>query len=576
MKRRIISMLLATTMVLTLVGCGNKAAQSAEPAATEAKETEGATEVAETEAGTEAAATADSGLVDGKFPETKKITVEVFDRANDGGSDPVNNMYTDYIKAGMLDKYNVEVEFVAVPRWTEVEEINNLLAAGTAPDVCLTYDYASIQTYAGMDAVYDLAPYIDGYKDILPNLWGFLGDTNLYWDKDPETGAIYAIEGKRANTNRTVTFVRGDWLKKLNMEEPKTTDEFHDMLVAFKDNADTLLGADASKMVPYSMSTDVGWRASALLESMMDPDIADKELYVNGFDERYLTENGIKEGTKILNQWYNEGLIWNDFALHTAGDTAEDDMMKAGYVGAICHNWDYVYRNGDDSIQASIQRVAGEDAGYIPIECFDDKNGGYNKYSYSTAGDRKIFFPTTNDEPVASMLYLEYITSPEVIQYLQLGDEGVTYKVLDDGAYETIAATGEPIMNSAINIDYTITCNGLHLMDDELTLKSLSHSYAGIDPALIVRANEICNNDAQAPKNVRVPYIEAQEGIGPAMIEKRDIIFDTSVSAKEADFDSVWDSGMEDYLSSGGQAVIDERTEKWEATFGDVDTLPAN
>ena len=79
-------------------------------------------------------------LTDGKFAETKHITVEVYDRGNDGGSDPTNNKYTKYIQDQMLERYNVEVEFVAVPRWTEVEQINNLLAAGDAPDICVTYD----------------------------------------------------------------------------------------------------------------------------------------------------------------------------------------------------------------------------------------------------------------------------------------------------------------------------------------------------------------------------------------------------------------------------------------------------
>lgn len=570
MKKRLISLLLASAMCISLVACNNNAEPAAEPAATEAEEP--AAEAEEPAAEEEAAAP--SELVDGKFAETRQITVEVYDRGNDGGSDPTDNMYTDYIKQGMLDKYNVEVEFVAVPRWTEVEEINNLLAAGSAPDICLTYDYATVQTYAGMDAVLDLSSYVDDYKDLLPNLWDFLGETNIYWDKDPETGKLIAIEGKRAVTNRTVVFVRQDWLAKLEMDAPTTRDEFYNMLVAFKDNADTLLGADASKMVPYSMGVDVGWRASSLIDSCIDPDITDKEFFINGFDERNLTQNGTKEATRILNQWYNEGLIWNDFALHPDGDTAEDDMMKAGYVGAFCHNWDYPYRNGEESIQANLQRTFGEDAGYVAIECFEDSKGGYNKYSYSTAGDRKIFFPSTNDEPLASMLYLEFISSPEVIQYLQLGDEGVTHNVLEDGSYEMVAATGEAIMNSGNNIDMTITCNGLHLLDQDATIKSIAHSYASIDPELVIKSNDICNNQAKAVPNVRVPAIESQEGVGPTLIEKRNIVFDTAVAAPVADFDSVWDAGMEDYLSSGGQAIIDERTEKWEATFGDAEMLP--
>lgn len=512
-------------------------------------------------------------LTDGKFAETKHITVEVYDRGNDGGSDPTNNKYTKYIQDQMLERYNVEVEFIAVPRWTEVEQINNLLAAGDAPDICVTYDYPTIQTYANMGGVLDLASYVDDNKDILPNLWDWLGETNLYWDKDPEAGTIWAIEAKLATSNRINTFVRKDWLDKLGLAEPTTKQEFEDMLIAFRDNAETLLGEDADKMVPYSVSYDVGWRAATLLESFIDPDISDKDFYIYGFDDRKFTEPGVKEGVRLLNKWYNEGLMWKDFALYGSGDTTEDDMMKAGYVGAFTHNWDYPYRNGEDSIQTNLQRMVGEDATYIVVDPFEDSKGTHTKFVPGPI-DRKIFFPSTNDEPLASMLYLDFISSPEVIEYLQIGDEGVTHNVLDDGAVEVIAATGDDIQNSGFNIDYTITCNGLKLVDEEQTLKSTAHSYAGIDPAQVEHANEVANTDLRVGKNVNVGTIEAEEGQGPALSEKKDVVFDNAVIAATDEFDSVWDAGMEDYLSSGGQAIIDERTEKFEATFGDVDMLP--
>ena len=512
-------------------------------------------------------------LTDGKFAETKHITVEVYDRGNDGGSDPTNNKYTKYIQDQMLERYNVEVEFIAVPRWTEVEQINNLLAAGDAPDICVTYDYPTIQTYANMGGVLDLASYVDDNKDILPNLWDWLGETNLYWDKDPESGTIWAIEAKLATSNRINTFVRKDWLDKLGLAEPTTKQEFEDMLIAFRDNAETLLGEDADKMVPYSVSYDVGWRAATLLESFIDPDISDKDFYIYGFDDRKFTEPGVKEGVRLLNKWYNDGLMWKDFALYGSGDTTEDDMMKAGYVGAFTHNWDYPYRNGEDSIQTNLQRMVGEDATYVVIDPFEDSKGTHTKFVPGPI-DRKIFFPATNDEPLASMLYLDFISSPEVIEYLQIGDEGVVHNVLEDGAVEVIAATGDDIQNSGFNIDYTITCNGLKLVDEEQTLKSTAHSYAGIDPAQVEHANEVANTDLHVGKNVNVGTIEAEEGQGPALSEKKDVVFDNAVIAPSEEFDSVWDAGMEDYLSSGGQAIIDERTEKFEATFGDVDMLP--
>ncbi len=556
MKKKLLSILLAGSMVMSMAACGSDGGGASQGGTS--SEDPGVT----------------SELTDGKFAETRHITVEVYDRGNDGGSDPTNNMYTEYIKKGMLEDHNVEVEFVKVPRWTEVEEINNLLAAKTAPDICVTYSYPTVKTYADMGGVLDLSTYVEDYKADLPNLWGWLGETNMYWDKDPVDGTLWAIEGKLANSNRVLTFVRQDWLDKLNMKAPTTTEEFEKMLIAFKDNAETLLGADADKMVPYSVSYDVGWRAATLIESFIDPGISDREYYVNGFDDRKLTQNGTKEAVRLLNKWYNAGLMWNNFALYGSGDTTEDDNMKAGYVGAFTHNWDYPFRNGTDSINANLQRNVGADAKFVAIDPFNDKNGTHTKYVSSTAGDRKIFFPSTNDEPLASLLYLDWISDPAHIEYLQIGDEGVTHNVLESGAIQTIAATGDAIQNSGMNIDYTITCNGLNLSSPELTALSRAYSYAEIDPALVQEADKLAQVDAVPAKNVNVGSIEAEAGIGDTLSQKRDQVYDQAVVAAEADFDSTWDSLMADYLSSGGQAIMDERAAKWKEYFGDSDMLP--
>ncbi|MCR5342921.1 MAG: extracellular solute-binding protein [Butyrivibrio sp.] len=575
MKKKIVSLMLALTMAAGLTACGGSGSNTA-PASTGDGQstTESGTDTADSAQSTDAAEAGDAAeatgeLVDGKFPETKHITVEVYDRGNDGGTDPTNNMYTEYIKKGMLEDHNVEVEFVSVPRWTETDEINNLLAAGTAPDICLTYSYPTIQTYANMGGVTDLKPLLDQYGSQLTNLQNWLGDTNIYWDLNDEDGTLWAIEGKRAVSRRILTFMRKDWLDKLGLEEPKTQEEFYNAICAFRDNASELLGADADKMVPFSVSYDVGWRAALLIESQMDPDITDKEFYINGFDDRKLTQNGTKDAMRILNKWYNEDLLWKDFALYTAGDSTEDDMMKAGYVGAFQHNWDYPYRNGEDSIQANLQRIVGPDAKYVAVDCFENSKGETLKYVDSTAGDRKIFFPATNQEPLASLLYLDWISDPEHIQYLQIGDEGVTHNKLDDGAIEVVPAQGDAIMNSGNNIDYTITCNGLHLVDDNQTLLSAAHAYSPTDPADVQQAIDYADTANKVAKNVKVPEIKAEDGMGEALGSKRDVVFDTALVAKPEEFDQVWDDAIADYLSSGGQAIIDERTTAFEGVYGD-------
>ncbi len=577
MKKKLMAILLAGAMVALTACGGGKADDSSAPStdapANDSQEADTSNDAADAEDAAEGEA-ATSELVDGKFAETRHITVEVYDRGNDGGTDPTNNMYTEYIKKGMLEDHNVEVEFVKVPRWTEVEEINNLLAAGTAPDICVTYSYPTILTYADMGGVLDLSGYVEDYKAELTNLWDWLGETNMYWDKDPVDGTIWAIEGKLAVNNRINTFVRRDWLDALSLQAPTTTEEFEAMLVAFEENKDTLLGADADKMIPYSVSFDVGWRAATLIESFIDPDISDKELYVNGYDDRKLTQNGTKEAVRLLNKWYNQGLLWDNFALYGSGDSTEDDMMKAGYVGAFTHNWDYPFRNGADSINANLQRNVGEEAVFVAIDPFDDAKGTHTKYVSSTAGDRKIFFPTTNDEPLACMLYLDWISDPEHIQYLQIGDEGVTHNVLESGAIQTVAATGDPIMNSGMNIDYTITCNGLHFVDEALTKLSQAYNYAEIDPDIVAEADKIAQTDAVPAKNVNVGAIEAEANIGDTLSAKRDQAYDNAVIASEAEFDSVWDSMIAEYLNAGGQAIMDERAAKWQEVFGDTDMLP--
>jgi len=509
---------------------------------------------------------ADDGFVDGKFTETRHIKVEIFNRNNDGGSDPTNNPFTDYIKKGMLEKYNVEVEYVSVGRWTEVDDINNLLATGEAPDICVTYSYPTIQTFADMGGVIDLNPYLTEYKDQLGDLWGLLEDYNIYYDQNPETKTVWALEAVLADRARLNTFIRKDWLDKLGLALPTTEEEFYNCLVAFRDNAETLLGADAAKMVPYSTSTDIGWRNDLLSISKVPEDVDDATLYVYGYDDRHLLYPNYKEGIRVLNKWYNEGLVWKDFGLYT-DSTAEDDMMKAGYVGAFIHNWDYPFRNNDDTIEANLVRNVGPDAAFVAVDCFKNEAGITRKYLADRI-DRKVFFPATNKEPLASLLYVNFISNPDTIKFLQTGKEGVNHEITADGAYKTLPATGEWVMNSGMNIDYTITVNGLNI--GEATEASRALNYSSVPAEIVIGAHEAAIANGRTAKHYNVGDITAETDVGTSLTAKRDAMLTQAVSASVDQFDAVYDAGMADYLASGGQAIIDERAEKLQAVYNEA------
>ncbi|MDR1687381.1 MAG: extracellular solute-binding protein [Clostridiales bacterium] len=506
------------------------------------------------------------GLINGKFAQTRRITVVVFDSGGDGQhTNPKDNYYSNWIKEGVLRDLNIEIEWVSVSLWEDENELINRLVAGNAPDVCVTSNYELIQSFGEIDFVVDMSPYIDGHKELFPNLWDLLGEYYLHYHKDKNDGHIWAIESIIYDNMRFNTFVREDWLTALNIPEPKTIEEFEAMLAAFKDNSEVLLGEDADKIIPFSLSSDVSLRASTLLTSFVPNSITDRELFAKGFDDMQFMLPNIKEGVRVLNRWYNEGFIEPDFQTYTPCDQTEDNNSKAGFVGSFIHNWDHPYLDGEDSVNSTLKRSFGEKAGYIAIDPFANDAGIPRKYVEGYYAG-KVFFPSTNDEPLASMLFVDWISKFENRKYLQIGEEGITHTVHEDGSIEIIPAQkAEYIQNFLHNFDYTITISGLDLGDESLNGKSLAFNYEGIEARYIERAYLTAKNETRIlPYYYNVDVIYAEDGMDYDLEKKRDELLIRAVKASPADFDSVFDAGYEDYMAFGARAIIDERTAAFE------------
>jgi putative aldouronate transport system substrate-binding protein len=487
------------------------------------------------------------------------ITVEVFDRGTDGGrSDPTNNNWTKWIQEKVLKDENISVTFIPVPRSNETTALNNLMAAGNPPDVCLTYSEDLIGNYRDLGGVLDLAPYID---TLLPDLKKFLGPDMalpgrdfIRRNMDISTGQIYSIPGRRMNTALLGTFIRKDWLDKLGLPLPKTTQEFYDALLAFKQRDPG--GVGVNNVIPFTMTKDVRWRAGNLLESFIDPNLSDRDRWINYVVNRNYLQPGYKEGVRFMNKMYNAGLIDKDFPL-AVDDTSGDNLFKSGVVGSYIHNWDHIYRDSPGIYRDLKANVPTAEV--VAIDPFVNSQGITSKGAYDAAGIN-FFIPASAKNPEAALRYINWLARFENYSFLQIGPEGIVHDLVD-GIPKLKAGAGLWIQNSAQNIDYTIHINGLNLGDEAKNARALASSYT-VDPALIVNAYDLAMKNARAglvvPATLSVagPYTQT-------LTDKGDVWMAEAITCPPANFDQVWERNRTDWLASGAQAIINERREKY-------------
>jgi len=234
MKKRLIVLSLVISLVfLTFSACQNVNVQTNDPAVQQSGSNQ-PSEVTDTPKATSSKYQTTYGSK--KFNNVK-IKVELFDRSNaPEGSTITENKWTEYVKQEM-SKVGIIVEFVPVPRWDEVTKMQTMMASGTAPDITLTYTYAHAEDYFNQGGVWDLSEFIDGPDQAL-NMKKYLGENVMNIGRKPD-GRLYGIVAKRATTAKSNLFIRKDWLDKLGLPIPTTTDELYDVIYKMvKNNPD--------------------------------------------------------------------------------------------------------------------------------------------------------------------------------------------------------------------------------------------------------------------------------------------------------------------------------------------------
>ncbi|MGN7764507.1 extracellular solute-binding protein [Paenibacillus sp. 22594] len=269
---------------------------------------------------------------------SKPVEVSVF-AVQESGIDIPTNKFTTFVQ----DKFGIKFNWQINPSDGAKEKRQISLASGDYPDAYLLTAYidefsqGDVLKYGQQGVLVPLNDLIDQYA---PNIKAAM-------EKHPEMktlntapdGNIYGL-GAYAEcfhcSYPNKMWINTEWLKKLNLEEPKTTEEFKQMLEAFKTKDPN--GNGKADEVPLSGSTeDFGVRIIPYLMNSFVYD--DDRNYLNMTDgkvESAAIKPEWKEGLTYIKSLYDAGLIdpgaftQNAEAFKKIGENADAEILGAG------------------------------------------------------------------------------------------------------------------------------------------------------------------------------------------------------------------------------------------------------
>lgn len=280
----------------------------------------------------------------GKYKQ--KVTLSIAKRSSSApnflaGDTTVNNPMTRYI----TDKINVDfTEAWEVESTEYANKLALMIASNNLPDVftLTSNDYLLYKQLVDNNLLADLNP---GYKtcanDYIKKCFTSFKDANLKpFEQD---GKLNAFAGGRYGYEHNLLWLRSDWMNELNLAQPKTVTDIGNILTAFVKakgpQAAMILNAiDVSGVYSGDSASPI----FASLGAYPGAWVKDK----SGNIIWGSTAPEVKEGLKVLADWYKKGLIDKQFATRTAAG-ASDALFTGGKSGAVFAPWWYVYSIGD-------------------------------------------------------------------------------------------------------------------------------------------------------------------------------------------------------------------------------------
>lgn len=475
--------------------------------------------------------TGNRGGFDGtKFASTRHISVLA-----DSPEDPL----ADYIHDQVLADCNIDVKFVSSDYFS--------MEYGIVPDIAYTGNADKITTYYRMNSVKNISPYLEANDQAFSDLKGLLGDENIYYCTD-DRSEVWYLKAKKNTPDSGVTFIRADWLDVLGLDIPSTKEEFHDCLIAFRDNADLLLGEDASEIIPFFVDNEPNISCKPFFDSFYDPSISDCDFYIHGYCRA--TQDEYRDALITLNEWYHQDLLPEDFQNIVPNTKESYEPIENGFVGAFCAQYDYLYKNGENSHISALQKNKGKDARYIAVNTFENTDGEYTYWQedYLEDNSRKIFLTSTCSDPLACLVYLNWLSNPENTDKLR------TYSY-DSSSLESFLI---------IYQDIPVSENDAADTDCELAL----------DTALSVKVIQRGNKCVRYGPDV-FASVKSDIDLNAAYQNSTSLFTCGVISAAEEDVEAVYSDLVILYALSGSKVIFDFRVTEWNKVivFGNMEPL---
>jgi len=314
---------------------------------------------------------------------------------------------------------NVHINRIRPSGASDQEAFNLSITSGDYPDSYITnpnYYIGGFDKYIEDNIIIDLS----GYVEYFPNYQNIrLTNDDTRRRTITDTGKIPGLfEIKKTVQPSFVGLVtREDLLNEFGLDKPRTYQEYHDLLVRFRDYGMTrpLLiarhGMEDGMMAGYG----VAWSNY------------NGFIQVNGKVKFCPLEPGFKDYLTMMNQWYSEGLI---------------DQNFVAYPGPFDYS---ITSSGDTGIWSTLYTIIGvTEANASDIEGFKlttltppVKNLGDKRYmtiynqSNTLLSDGIETITVACDNVEILLRYYDFFFTEEGSLYLNYGVEGVTYNMVD-------------------------------------------------------------------------------------------------------------------------------------------------